>query len=165
MLSRTSKRVQEVVDKMHLPVVVHLSRNFWDDSHNGTEKEKYQFVLSQIVVLTVRWIIITLELPHCGMEGQDAESLAEVLAHRPALEHLHLSGNSNFMYNVGIGDAGTESLAGVVEQCTTLTHLNLRDNNIETTGAERLAGSRPVPVEIPLDEEDPECAPCPCEGI
>jgi hypothetical protein len=31
MLRRTSKRVKEVVDKIRLPVVVRLSRSFWDD--------------------------------------------------------------------------------------------------------------------------------------
>jgi hypothetical protein len=36
MLSRTSKIVEEVVDKMQLPPVVRLSRSFWDDSLNGT---------------------------------------------------------------------------------------------------------------------------------
>jgi hypothetical protein len=32
MLRRTSKRVNAVVDKMRLPVVVHLSESFWYDS-------------------------------------------------------------------------------------------------------------------------------------
>jgi hypothetical protein len=32
MLRRTSKRVKEVVDKMHLPAFVHLSRSFWGDT-------------------------------------------------------------------------------------------------------------------------------------
>jgi hypothetical protein len=40
MLRRTSKRVKEVVDKMRLPAVVRLSRSFWDDTRNDTEKEK-----------------------------------------------------------------------------------------------------------------------------
>ncbi len=35
-LRRTSKRVKEVVDKMHLPAVVRLSRSFWDDTLKGT---------------------------------------------------------------------------------------------------------------------------------
>ena len=45
MLRRTSKSVEEVVDKMCLTAVVYLSRSFWDDDHNDTEKEKRQFVL------------------------------------------------------------------------------------------------------------------------
>jgi hypothetical protein len=57
MLRRTSKRVKEVVDKMRLPAVVRLSRSFWDDARNGTEKEKRQFVLRQLTFMTAR-------LPH-----------------------------------------------------------------------------------------------------
>jgi hypothetical protein len=90
------------------------------------------------------WCLIsTLELPRCGMEGQDAERLAEVLAQCPALAHLDLSGNSNF------GAAGTERLAGVLGQYRELVHLNLSSqemgsagdyNYIGDTGAESLAG-------------------------
>jgi hypothetical protein len=74
MLRRTSKRAKEVVDKMRLPAVVRLSRSFWDDARNDTAAEKIQFVLRQLTALTVRHII-TLELPRCGMERQDVESL------------------------------------------------------------------------------------------
>ena len=45
MLRRTSKRVKEVVDKMHLLVVVRLSRSFWDDTRNGTQETKLQVVV------------------------------------------------------------------------------------------------------------------------
>ena len=40
----------------------------------------------------------------------------------------------------GIDDAGAESFAGVLAQCTALAHLNLRSNGIEAGGAEKLAG-------------------------
>jgi len=52
-LRRTSKRVKEVVDKMRLPVGVRLSRSFWDDTRNDTEEVKCEFVLRQLVVMTV----------------------------------------------------------------------------------------------------------------
>jgi hypothetical protein len=55
MLSRTSKRVKEVVDKMRLPAVVRLSRSFWDDARNGTEKAKRQFVLRQLTGMSARF--------------------------------------------------------------------------------------------------------------
>jgi hypothetical protein len=54
MLRRTSKRVKEVVDKMRLPAVVRLSRSFWDDARNGTEKEKCRFVLRQLTGMSAR---------------------------------------------------------------------------------------------------------------
>ena len=52
MLRMTSKRVKEVVGEMRLPAVVRLSKNFWDDEHNDTEKEKRQFVLRQLTAMT-----------------------------------------------------------------------------------------------------------------
>ena len=78
-LRRTSKIVEEVVDKMCLPAVVRLSRSFWDDTRNGTIAEKRQFVMKQLTVATARCRITTLELPRCGMQGKDSERLAEVL--------------------------------------------------------------------------------------
>jgi hypothetical protein len=54
MLRCTSKNVKEVVDKIRLPDVVRLSRSFWDDTRNDTTDEKMQFVMTQIVVFTVR---------------------------------------------------------------------------------------------------------------
>ena len=95
MLRRTSKRVKEVVDKMHLPTIVRLRRSFWCDTRNGTEKAKIQFVLRQLAASTARCRITTLELPGCEMKGQDAERLAGVLAQCPALAHLDLSYNSD----------------------------------------------------------------------
>jgi hypothetical protein len=134
MLRRTSKTVKEVVDKMRLPAVVRLSRSFWNDARNGTQKAKLEFVLRQLVAMTARCCITTLELPRCDMKGQGAEMLAGVLEQCPALAHLDLSGNSNF------GATGTERLAGVLVQCAALAHLDLSDNQIGNSAAERLAG-------------------------
>ena len=43
-----------VVDKMRLSVVVRLSRSFWNDALNDTEKDKRQFVLRQLAAMTSR---------------------------------------------------------------------------------------------------------------
>ena len=51
-LRRTSKRVKEVVDKMCLTTVVHLTRSFWDDTRNDTSAEKLQFGYSAQRCLT-----------------------------------------------------------------------------------------------------------------
>ena len=94
MLRRTSKRVNKAVDKMRLPAVVRLSRSFWDDTRNGTEKAKpLEFVLRQLAAMTGWCRISTLELPRCDMKGQDADNLAGVLAQCPALAHLDLCEN------------------------------------------------------------------------
>jgi hypothetical protein len=134
MLRRTSKRVKEAVDKMRLPAVVRLSRSFWYDARNGTNRAKLEFVLRELAAMTRRCHITSLELPEWDMGGQDAERLAGVLAQCPALAHLALSGNSDF------GAGGGERLAGVLGQCRELVHLNLSGTNIREVGGERLAG-------------------------
>jgi Ran GTPase-activating protein (RanGAP) involved in mRNA processing and transport len=96
--------------------------------------EKTHFVMKQLTLMTAWCRISTLELPRCDMKGQDADSLAGVLAQCPALAHLDLSENYNF------GAAGAERLAGVLAQCRELVRLNLSRNKIGAGGAERLAG-------------------------
>jgi hypothetical protein len=132
MLRRTSKRIKEVVDKMHLPAIVRLSRSFWDDARNGTAAKKRQFVMRQLTVVTAVTAVNTIELPRCEMKGQGAKSLARVLAQCAALAHLNLCGNR-------IEAAGAESLARVLSQCPALAHLNLDGNGIGPAGAESLA--------------------------
>jgi hypothetical protein len=97
MLRRTSKRVKEVVDKMRLPVVVSLSSSFvWGHARNVTAAEKVKFVMRQLPLMTARCRITTLELPRCGLRGQNAEWLVGVLAQCTALADLNLR-----HYNIG----------------------------------------------------------------
>ena len=115
-MRRTSKRVKEVMDKVFLSAGVHLRRIFCHDTRNGTEKEKRQFVLRQLKVMTVRCSITTLELCSLTTIIPHAEWLAGgVLTQCRALVHLDLSDSM-------IGSAGAESLAGVLGQCTSLAH-------------------------------------------
>jgi hypothetical protein len=58
-----------------------------------------------------------------------------VLGQCRELAHLDLSGLNN-----QIGDAGAESLSGVLVHCAALVHLNLCSHFIGAGGAERLAG-------------------------
>ena len=74
------------------------------------------------------------------MKGQDTVKLVGLLVQCPALEHLDLSGNSDF----GAGRA--ERFAGVLRQRQELVHLNLSGHWIEAGGVESLAG---VLVECP----------------
>ncbi len=62
-----------------------------------------------------------------------AESLAGVLAQFP-LAHLNVGCNH-------IVDAGTESFAGVLAQCTALTHLDIRWNDVGSVVGGRLRAS------------------------
>jgi Ran GTPase-activating protein (RanGAP) involved in mRNA processing and transport len=89
--------------------------------------------MRKLKVATARCCISTLELPRCDVKGQDAESLAGVRAHCPALTLLDLCGNSNF------GAIGAERLAGVLGQCWGLVNLNLSKNLIGPAGTEMLA--------------------------
>jgi Ran GTPase-activating protein (RanGAP) involved in mRNA processing and transport len=57
-----------------------------------------------------------------------------VLAQCTALAHL------NLRYNA-IGEAGAQSLAGVLGQCPALAHLNLCANDIGTVGRGRIRAS------------------------
>ena len=122
MLRRTSKRVKEVVDEMRLPVLVRLSRSFWDDTRNGTDAEKLQIMMRHLPLMTA-YRISTLDLSECDMKGQDAEGLAGVLAQCRELVHLNLRFNQ-------IRPAGAEFLAGVLAQCPVLAHIDLRGNRI-----------------------------------
>ena len=49
---------------MRLPAVVRLSRSFWDDeTGNGSEEAKLEFLFMQLAAITARGsLIITLEL-------------------------------------------------------------------------------------------------------
>ena len=76
MLRRTSKRVKEAVDEMRLSAVVRLSRSFWDDHCNGTEKAKVEFVLRQLAAMTA-WFnaISTLEPVAAASAHQSCRSV------------------------------------------------------------------------------------------
>ena len=110
MLSRTSKIVEEVVDKMRLPAVVRLSRSFWDDSLrvfrlerieslNGTAAEKRQFVMRQLTVATVRCRIThsSCRAVVCKEKIQRDFQKCWCSAQRWTLSHFDLSGNHEIM--------------------------------------------------------------------
>jgi hypothetical protein len=87
---------------------VELLTAFWDVARNGTGEAKLEFVFMKLEAMTAWCQITTLELSKCKMKGQDAESLAGVLAQCTALVHLDLRGNYDF------GAAVAERLAGVL---------------------------------------------------
>jgi hypothetical protein len=91
-LRMTSKRLNEVVDKMRPTVVVRLRRSFWEESRNDTATERLQFVIRQLTVLN----------PHhhgrsdcCVIDpftvkGNDTDLLDGVLDQCPEVVHLNL---------------------------------------------------------------------------
>ena len=69
------------------------------------------------------------------MKGQDTVKLAGLLVQCPALEHLDLSGNSDF------GAGRVERFAGVMVKCSVMTHLNLCNNQVGSVGGGRFRSS------------------------
>ena len=66
MLRKTSKAVQAAMDTMMLPAVVRANRWFWCHSQ-GTPIERWGFILQQLLTLTGRCRITTLDLM-CGVK-------------------------------------------------------------------------------------------------
>jgi hypothetical protein len=91
MLRRTSKRVNEVVDKMRSPIIVKLSRTFLDVV--CCNRERLQHILTRLEKMPFWCRITTLELGCCGMKKQDAGRLAGVLGQCLELSRLDLSFN------------------------------------------------------------------------
>jgi Ran GTPase-activating protein (RanGAP) involved in mRNA processing and transport len=153
MLRMTSKQIKEIIDKMRLPVVVHLNMSFWNKIYNGTFNEKRQLVIRHLEVLASTCQITCLELPYTMNIHCYLERLKEVLAQCKSLTNLNL-------YNNNLGTIGVTSLLEVLGQCSVLnlahncictegvmslvevltqcTHLNLCNNNIGTTGLESI---------------------------
>ena len=88
MLRMTSKRVKEAVDKMRLPAVVCLCRNFW---YNFNAKP--EFVMIQLLSLVTNCRITTLKLERCNIDWE-IQQLKKVLDQCPELTKLDLSGNN-----------------------------------------------------------------------
>ena len=124
MMRRTSKTVQEAVDKLRLPAVVCVRTC-------GSVHWEPQFICCQLASLTALVSITTLDLQDFLYYKIKTPRLyfwlAEVLARCPALERLNLRSNM-------IGDCGTERLAGALAQCTVLAHLNFSRNQLRAAG-------------------------------
>jgi hypothetical protein len=76
--------------------------------------------------MSARFQITKLEMSRCEMKGQQSLSLTRVLVQRPALENIDLRVDLNFPA------VGVERI-GVLTQCTSLTHFDLRYNDVEIT--------------------------------
>ena len=118
--------VDELVDQVRPSAHVRLRRSFMDDKLNGTAftaAERLQLVFRQLAALTAGTCITTLEL--C----------------------LYDSSYPRHHHPCSIKGKEVERLAGVLGQCASLSHLNLRQDhlNLERNwigliGADRLAG-------------------------
>ncbi len=143
MFRRTSKRIKEQVDKMHLPAVVQRCRD--DVNHiNSTCPsliEKLEIVMNKLPLMTSWCRITTLEVgglrdfPLYKTPETFAGMLEGVLGQSAgSLTHLDLDSNS-------LGSDGVRRLAGVLAQCTELRYLRLSSNDLARAGAVALAGA------------------------
>jgi hypothetical protein len=136
-----SKRLRAVIDKLHPPASVYLSRTVWADARSGARPLAAisQFVLLQLSAVPSRCRITTLdlsgELPSAneGFGPEGTERLAAVLAQCPKLSCLDLAWNR-------LGDQGVGILGGwALSNCPELSHLCLKGNGLEAAGSDRLA--------------------------
>ena len=143
MFRRTSKIVQEQVDKMRLPAVVHLCK-LWIHkvAPQMKQMQRLQIVMKELPLMTVWCRITTLKLHDlCDSKfaGQTVRNnfarvlQAVVRQSAGTLTWLGLTYND-------MGWHGTRNLARVLPVCTALTELNLAANQIGDAGAGRLAG-------------------------
>ena len=100
------RRIEELVDKMILSVVVRLIMSFWDDTHDVTTVKKLQFVMMTVhsvdspvphqhtradTLLNERTVVPQFFYQSTQIDtGQDAERIVGVLTQFPELVHLDL---------------------------------------------------------------------------
>ena len=180
MLSMTSKKIKNIINKMHIPAIVCSSWKFRSDVRNGTAEVKLNFIMTQLKQMTSLYLykITTLVLKRCDIQI-NIEQLVKVLEQCPKLQKLNLKGNNITAEGVTkitkvleqynnqelnyldlsinkIGDFGAEKVAELLyhNKCSKLLHLNLSLNKIGDMGTEKLAlaiGQYPNLMLIELD--------------
>jgi len=133
MLSKTSKKIKNIIDKMYLPVDVHRSCAFWNDSCNCNTENKLDFMMKRLKIMTSLNNITTLVLKCCNIQII-LHQFIEVLEQCPTLKKLNLKRNN-------INAEGAAMIVKALEQCHNieLTYLNLSINKIGDTGATKVA--------------------------
>ena len=179
MLSKTSKKIKNIINKMRIPVHVQWDWKFFNDSQNGTAEVKLNFIMMQLNKITSLYLykITSLVLSRCNIQI-NIEQLVKVLEQCPMLQKLNLKGNNITtegvakiikvieQYNLEInyidlsinkiGDIGAEKVAELLfnNKCSKLLYLNLSLNKIGDMGTEKLAlaiGQYPNLMLIELD--------------
>lgn len=179
MLSKTSKKIKNIINKMCIPAIIQLNWKFFNDSHNGsgyTSEVKLNFIMTQLQRNLYK--ITTLVLKRCDIQI-NIEQLVKVLEQCPMLQKLNLKGNNITAEGAGkitqaieqynnqelnyldlsinkIGDFGAEKVAELLSnnKCSKLLYLNLSLNKIGDIGTDKLAlalGKYPNLILIELD--------------
>jgi len=145
MLSMTSKKIRNIINKMCIPAIVHWKWKFWSDPNNGsgskgdsgaslnktgsTTEVKLNFIMTSLQLQCNLYLykITTLVLRRCDIQII-VKKLAKVLRKCPMLEKLDLQRNK-------INTEGAVLIANSLKRCPKLLHLDLYINKIGDKGA------------------------------
>jgi Ran GTPase-activating protein (RanGAP) involved in mRNA processing and transport len=160
MLSKTSKKIKNIINKMRIPVHIQLNLKFFNVS-----EVKVNFIMMQLQKMTSLYLykITTLILSCCNLQI-NIEQLVKVLEQCPMLQKLILKDNNITGEGVGkitkvleqynnqelnyldlsinkIGDIGAGKIAELLchNKCSKLLYLNLSLNKIGDIGTDKLA--------------------------
>jgi len=168
MLSKTSKKIKNIINNMRIPTHVQLNWKFFNDSHNASsevKEVKLNFIMMQLNKMTSLYLYkITILVLSCCNIQINIDQLIKVLEQCPMLQKLILKDNNitgegvakiikvleqynnqelnylDFSINK-IGDFGAKKVAELLyhNKCSKLLHLNLSLNKIGDIGTEKLA--------------------------
>ena len=129
---------------MRLPADVRLSHSFWREQRNHTDAEKRNLVMRQLSLMTAWFNISTLDLHGLHWCNPFAFNcpLNATTTHTNTIAALVAQCSTLTHLDLGLngmGPNGAESLGEVLGQRATLTHLNLSGNLIGPAGAQSLA--------------------------
>lgn len=160
MLSKTSKKIRNIINIMRIPAHVQLNWKYFNDS-----KIKLEFIMMQLQKMTSLYLykITTLILSCCNIQI-NIEQLVKVIEQSPMLQKLIIKDNNITDEGIGkitkaleqynnqelnyldlsinkIGDFGAGKIAELLchNKCSKLLHLNLSLNKIGDIGTEKLA--------------------------
>lgn len=167
MLRMISNRFREAIDKMRPPAIV-CFRNIglWNILHNYTLDEKLQFMIRQLISLSSKCSITTLEIDFCNIKFRIKELIKVLnMSELKKLTFINNVFNSDELENIvielkqssvlsfinyinfsnnDINCHGVKYFAKNLPQCEALTHLDLSRNNILANGAASLAKVLPL---------------------
>ena len=130
MLSMTTKKIRDIINKINIPAIVCLKWQFWSDQHNGSTEVKLEFITKQLITKTNLYKITTLVLRRCFIQ-KNIDQLEEVLKQCPKLKKLDL-------YSNGINTKGAQKIVNGLKHCNELLHLNLKLNKFGDEGAKEI---------------------------
>jgi hypothetical protein len=135
MLSKTSKKIKNIINKMRIPAHIQWNWKFFNDSHNGSTEVKVNFIMMQLnkMISLYLYKITTLILSCCNIQI-NIEQLVKVIEQCPMLQKLILKDNN-------ITDEGVTKITKALEQYNNqeLNYLDLSINKIGDLGAEKVA--------------------------